>query len=351
MATTITEGLWRDFLATLREPRFDPHELRLSESGACPRKRVLAALGAPETHPAPEEDLGVLMAGHLLEEQVAARYREKYGARRVIVQREIRLPKLGASGHIDIWIPAIPLIVECKSTSIKHRDRLPFESHITQTQAYLHFWGRKHGCRRAEIAYIFRETLEMAAFPVVYDPWIGQRIEVETLSLRLAINTLRGMPIEQALAHEDMPPAQEYTGAFPCRWGSNGDERFCPFYGYCAARAEEEKAPVEEPDLADLLRRLRAARDGAAEAKSAAKTHEEIAKALEAQVHAALDAKGYKSCEIEAGGVRFSRKWVEGKTSYDVAKAVEAGVLSSEVLSLLEPYKKQSRGYWSVSVK
>lgn len=346
---SLTEGLWSDFLASLQQSRFDPHELRLSESGACPRRRVLAALGVPETHPAPTTDLGILMAGHILEDQVAARYREKYGARHVIRQREIRLPRLGASGHMDIWIPMIPLIVECKSTSIKHRDRLPFEGHLAQTQAYLHFWGRKHRCNRAEIAYLFRETLEIAVYPVVYDPWIGQRIEAETLSLRLIIDELRRIPIEQALAHKDLPPVLERTDQFPCRWWSNGDARYCPYYGYCAK--QEQARVTEEPDLADLLKRLKAAREEAARAKTVARTQEEVAKALEAQVHAALDAKGYSSCEIEAGGVCFRRTYVEGKITYNVAKAVEAGALSAETLALLEPYKKQSRGYWSVTVK
>jgi len=350
----ITLQLWEQSLEALKDPKFRPDELRLSESGHCMRKRFLSALGFEPTHPEGDDNLGVLHGGHILEAQVVEMYKRRFGGRRVVTQRVIHLPFYNATGHIDIWIPSLPLIVEVKSTSVAARDSLPRDEHLDQVQSYLHFWGMGHGCKDAELAYIFRETLEMVVFPVVYDPATGQRIEQELEELKARLDYARDA-MDQGVSKETLltwpeitPEVTNSPNGWPCSWWRNGERRYCPFFGYCHAQ-EEPEPPQEVPDLADLLARLKAAKERVKEAQAQVEEAKALADILEAEVHQALDRLGLN--EVQADGVQFKRTFVQGRTTYAIDKAIKAGVLDEQTLARLEAYKSVGRGYWRTTIK
>jgi hypothetical protein len=82
--------------------KFDPTELRLSESAGCARRWVLTALEFPATHPETNHNAGILHAGHILEARVVEAYRRRFGARLAYVSREKSPPvpnHLKDTGH------------------------------------------------------------------------------------------------------------------------------------------------------------------------------------------------------------------------------------------------------------
>jgi CRISPR/Cas system-associated exonuclease Cas4 (RecB family) len=205
-----------------RQPRFPSSELRLSETGDCPRKRVLLAIGAQPTHHLPEESLRTMETGRLWEEWLVARIREtvKFIDTQVVVETPY-----GATGHIDIVVAAPDgwVIVEVKAVS-QWAKELPDPRHVAQVQAYLHFWGRHHGVTRAQIVYIHRET-GGGPFPydIEYSPAMGQAIEEALAELRAMVEAQRVPDI----------PAEMERDKFPCYFRTKTHEVHCQFYGHC----------------------------------------------------------------------------------------------------------------------
>lgn len=212
-----------------RRPKFNPAEFRLSESGDCRRKRVLKAMGVDPTHTAPEETFRTMETGHLWENWLVERIRER--GLPVATQVVVETP-YGASGHIDAVVvtDAGKLIVECKAVSQWAKD-LPDARHVQQVQAYLHFYGRQRGITQAEIVYIHRENgAGPFPYPVEYDPEAGAAIEAELRELRAHVERKDPPQIPDGMAADK----------FPCYYKTRQYEVHCPFWGHCWAPPVEK---------------------------------------------------------------------------------------------------------------
>lgn len=207
-----------------REPRYDHRELRLSETGDCARKRVLKAMGVPQTHQIPEAALRVMETGNLWEQWLIKRIEETAIA--FSAQVEVRT-MYGASGHIDLMVLGGdgPEINEVKAVSMWAK-AMPDPKHVDQVQAYLHFHGRHHRIARARILYIHRDNGQGPfEYVIDYDPARGAAIEAD-----LAI--LRGM-----VDAGDVPPIPEghTPTSFPC-WYESKQQKYqvhCQWFGHC----------------------------------------------------------------------------------------------------------------------
>ncbi len=221
-------------------PKFNPHEIRLSESGACPRMRVARAMGLPGA-PRDEEDLAtaaILEAGHWWESYVVARLKEMLGAGALDTQALVK-HKYGV-GHIDIYIVPMRRIVEVKSTSeAAERFGLPKEGHLLQLQSYLHFFRDREEGRAldGEIIYQLRGGggLAWRSYHVPYDPDTGRGIE-EELDRIAALAAAGELPPR---------PPEAVPDKFPCGWRSRYSVGQCAWHHLCwgAALPDGEPAP------------------------------------------------------------------------------------------------------------
>lgn len=219
------------YYAKAREPKFDPTELRLSETGDCPRKRVLKALGFEPTHPISDEALRTMEAGKMWEDWLIGRICAEWPD--VETQVVVETP-YGASGHIDALLlgpvdPA-PLIVEVKAINQwTPSHTLPKPEHLDQVMAYLHFYGRQHGIRHGLLVYIHRENgAGPFEHPITYDPEHGERIERDLAALRYTIDFGEGIGTPEGMVAD----------RFPCSWTSRTGGGHCIYYGRCWAKAE-----------------------------------------------------------------------------------------------------------------
>jgi hypothetical protein len=202
-------------------PKYDPRELRLSETGDCPRKRVLKAQGKPVTHQSSDDALRTMETGNLWEHWLA----ERIGAVTPILPQVVVTTPYGASGHIDLLarIDGQELILEIKAVS-QWTKVLPDPRHVQQVQAYLHFYGRQNGISRAQLLYIHRENgAGPFIHPITYDPAEGERIERELQALRVTIDAGADCQIPDGMQADQ----------FPCSWSSRTGGGHCAYYGYC----------------------------------------------------------------------------------------------------------------------
>ncbi len=333
-AGTISADLIRRRMAEVLEDRFDSREFRLSESGACPRKRVARALGIQGDEP-DESDAAYFERGNIVEQWVVSLYRAEF-PRRCRTQVEVRTPT-GEVGHIDLTFPAERRIVEVKSVSVGARE-LPRPEHVRQVQAYLHFARDARGERKfdlGELVYVrWGAGLDPEVHPVRYNPELGQAIETE---LRL---------LHDYRDRGELPevPACHKPERYPCSWRNRWGVVKCPYWPMCWADAEAVP-PLEAPEVAeevaryaDLDAKLRAARQTADDLEAAVKVIRE-------RLAAVLDA--HEARRLAAGGYVVTRTPVEGRVSYDLAAAITAGVVTEAALA---PFRKVSTGYdrWSV---
>ncbi|PSR24734.1 MAG: hypothetical protein C7B47_14075 [Sulfobacillus thermosulfidooxidans] len=336
-----TERLQQAHLeAVLTGPsKFNPHEIRLSEAGQCPRRQTLRALGYVPTPPT-RRDLAIFETGHLAEDRIAALWEAQFPGQ---VQREVEVSTDFGVGHIDLWIAPLAHLVECKTTTEKRLHDLPLASHVAQVTLYLHFFGNAHGAT-AEISYLLKETGEIHSFPVVYDRDLARQLVIGLMEVQQAITLFR----------EPLPIPDAYQATqFPCAWHSPQGLRRCGFWDFCWGQqigtATEKTdtivvAPPLQPDVEEYaaLRTQQQALEG----------HLDIVKErrrmLEATFRDFLTAQG--ATALRAGEITVKRAVIPGRTTIDW-KAVLADGLVTE--SVLQPYQHTGAAYdrWTLRTR
>lgn len=333
--TTLAEKLVEARLSEVLESKFDSRELRLSESGACPRRRVARALGLPFDEDT-QEDAEYYERGNVNEAWVVQMFREAF-PRKCRTQVEVHTPT-GEVGHIDLWFPEQALVVEIKSVSLGAKE-LPRPEHVYQVQAYLHFYRDSKGRRKAskaEIVYIkWGAGLKCEAYPVLYDPEAGAKIEAELKTLHKYIerNELPAIP-------EGYKPEK-----YPCSWRNRQGIVRCPRWSACWESIEEVPA-LNAPELADDLARYYTIHNHLRELKASQKALESSLAILQQRLAAVFDA--HQVSEVQAGGYSLKRTHTAGRVSYDLAAAMKANVITPEQLA---GFEKVSAGYDTWTIK
>lgn len=237
LVSSITEAAIAARRQARSRPKFDPTEIRLSESGGCPRQQLLRVTGAEETHPQPAEARLLMETGDVWERMVVESLIDYLGPDRVKMQVEILTPH-DSHGHIDAVITLDDgnrRLVECKATKAGSRKFLPNERNVRQLQAYLHYYGRHHGITRGELIYVLRETGETVPFILTYDPRLGADIDRE--QKHLAALKVTGEVPDVA---SDMK-----ADKFPCYYKTRDYEVHCPYHGHCWSAKGERRAPQQ----------------------------------------------------------------------------------------------------------
>ncbi|HHV62347.1 MAG TPA: hypothetical protein GXX51_06885 [Firmicutes bacterium] len=334
-AVAITQGLIERKMQEVLQSDFDPREFRLSESGACPRKRVARVLGYPAEEP-DEEDAAYFERGNIVEAWVVSLYREAF-PRRCRTQVEVRTPT-GEVGHIDLWFPAEKRIVEVKSVSIGARE-LPRPEHVAQVQAYLHFFRNSRGERKAEnaeIVYIkWGAGLQSEVFPIMYDPVQGEKIEQELRRLHEYRDRGELPPL----------PRDAKPEAYPCSWRNRAGQVKCPYWSMCWTDAKN-LPPLDGEAMADKVTRYAEICEKLRAAKAVVDDLEGAKRLLEQYFSPVMDASGADA--LRASGYLLKRTKIAGHISYDVKAAIAAGVVSEQAL---EPFKKESAGSFRWSLR
>lgn len=331
---TITSHLVTSRMEAVLKSKFDPKEFRLSESGACPRKRVARVLGLPAGENT-TEDAEYFERGNVNEQWIVQMYREEF-PRRCRTQVEVRTP-FGDVGHMDITFPAERRVIEVKSVSLGAKE-LPRPEHVRQLMAYLHWWVDSKGNRKAdsgEIVYVkWGAGLKVEAYPVLYDPGMGREIEEE---LRL---------LHTYADREELPsiPEGHKPEKYPCAWRNKAGEVKCPYWETCWQDAATAPA-VDAPEVADTLERYFGLADTLKSLKVSVGEVEGAIDLLRQRVGVVLDA--HKADSAKAGRYTVKRTKVPGRTSYDIAAALKVGAVTGEQLA---PFTKTSDGYerWSI---
>jgi len=318
----------------LEDDTFDPSELRLSQSGACRRKRVARALGIEGTS-FDETDAGYFERGNVIEAWVVSLFREAY-PRRCRTQVDVTTPT-GETGHIDLWFPKERRIIEVKSVSFGARE-LPRPEHVMQVQAYLHFFRDAKGERKArlaEIVYVrWGAQLEAEVYPVRYDPEYGRLIEAE-------LEALHGYLERRVLP--DIPFGHK-PEAYPCSWRNRAGVVKCEYWDLCWTNVETAP-PLDAPAVADDVKRYADLDHQLRTHKAAAKDIESAIGTIRERIGAVMTAHGAK--RLAAAGYVVSRTPVEGRTSYDIRAALKAGAVDEEILA---PFTRKAAGYdrWTI---
>lgn len=124
LAHPTTEWLHTVHLQDLQAQNpFDPHEIRLSATGGCPRQQTLRILDY-EADPPSAQQLSIFHAGHYWEDYLASLWEARYPGQ---INRQVTVETAWGTGHIDLWIEPIHHLVECKTSTSKRRDDLPLE--------------------------------------------------------------------------------------------------------------------------------------------------------------------------------------------------------------------------------
>ena len=316
---------------------FDPHEIRLSEAGQCPRRQTLRALDyVPGPHTL--RDLAIFETGHLEEERITAMWATRFTPDQLIREVEVRT-EFGV-GHIDLWVEPIHHLVECKTTTEKQIPRLPLQSHVAQVTMYLHFFGNARNAT-AEISYRIKETGQIKSFPVVYDRQYARQLIAGLMEVQAAITILR----------EPLPIPDDYQAtSYPCAWYTKDGLVRCGFWEYCwgqqitTAAEKKDVVAIVPPLAADALEYadLRIKQSALEEQIALLDVRRD---ALEAGFGDVLDDRGANL--LRAGDLTLKRSQINGRTTTNVNAAIADGVVSEAVL---KPYQKTSPGYarWSV---
>lgn len=347
MALSLTEEVISGRLKDVLLPRFDSAEFRLSETGACPRLRVLRAQGYEEA-PNTEEDARYFERGHVAEAWVISQYKRRY-PRRTRTQVKVYTP-FGDVGHIDLWVPFARKVVEVKSVSRSVFDNtslLPREKDMLQVQAYLHFFRERDRYAsirsdNAELAYIDMDTFRVVVYPVKRISWLGCDIykQLKELHKHVEAGTL--------------PPVTYYPDEEPCLIYTPSGAKRCSFWEHC--HIEDDlgltfiaDGPEGFGELAsDYMELKREIDDRKKQSETVIKELEEALAKLRERLELGLDR--LKADEMNAGPFRVKRTWVDGRASWDVMRAFEAGIIDDNVLSQLSAYKRVGKGYFRFTV-
>ncbi len=318
--------------------KFDPHEIRLSEAGQCPRRQTLRALGYVATPPTLRE-MAIFETGHLAEERITALWEKQFPVPDQLV-REVEVRTEFGVGHIDLWIEPIKHIVECKTTTEKRLKDLPLQSHVAQVTMYLHFYGNERGAT-AEISYLIKETGEIKSFPVTYDRQYARQLIVGLMEVQAAITMLR----------EPLPIPEDYQAtSYPCAWYTPQGLRRCGFWEHCwgsqvATVVEKKDVVAVVPPLAEDIKEYAKLRSHQLLLESQIDLIKVRRDALEAGFGDILDDR--QANVLRADDVAVSRSVINGRTTTDIKAAIADGVITEDVI---KPYQKTSEPYsrWTV---
>lgn len=322
----LLERLFNQRLQREVASKFDSRELRLSESGGCPRLRAAKLSGAVDDE-RDTWDARYFLAGRLIEREVRSWFSQEFPRR---CRQEVEVTHPLGKGHIDLWFPAMRWIVEIKATLAPDAAGLPRQTHVKQATSYLHFFRDADGRRRADyatIAYlILGRPIQLRPFPVVYRPELGEAIEREMAE------------IARYAADGTLPEAPEEYSPFapPCRWKMAGKSRLCPLWDQCwreevtGGQADKDTVLLEG-DLAALATEYVANWHEKHEAERQA---EEIAATLNEHKEAitsALLALGAKKGKV--GDVTLTRIEQKGRTTYHVPDAILCGAIEETTMA------------------
>ena len=323
-------------LADAATQTFDPHEIRLSEAGQCGRRQTLRALDYVPTPPTPRQ-LAIFRAGHAIEDWMLRHWEAAYPGQ---VQHQIAVTTPFGVGHIDGWVTPIHHLVECKSTTRKHRDHLPMSSHVDQVTLYLHFWGQAREAT-AEIAYYLKETGEIVSCPVTYDPDRAARLIAGLQEVQAAITILEDpLPI---------PPGFQST-QFPCAWHTDDGLERCGFWAYCwgdqmTPGADGDALTLNAPALAEEVLQYQAVRQRYDAAQAQLRSLEAERKLYEATFRDLM--LPHQARRLQSGEWVVRRTPIAGRTTTDVEQMVADGLIDRDTLAA---YQSQAPGYdrWDV---
>ena len=316
--------------------KFDPHEIRLSEAGQCPRRQTLRALGFVPTPPTLRE-MAIFETGHLAEERITALWEQRYPGqteREVLVQTEFGV------GHIDLWVPPAARLVECKTTTEKRLKDLPLSSHVAQVTMYLHFWGNARQAT-AEISYLIKETGEIHSYPVTYDRQYARELIVGLMEVQAAIQ----------LTREPVPIPDDYQATqYPCAWYTPQGLRRCGFWDYCwgthvTTMAEKKDVVAVVPPLAADLAEYARIRQQQQALKAQSDLLDVRRDALEAGFVDILTSR--QATVLRAGDVSVKHTLMPGRITTRIQDAIADGVVSE---AAIKPYLKigQPSHRWTV---
>ena len=316
--------------------KFDPHEIRLSEAGQCPRRQTLRALGCVPTPPSLRE-MAIFETGHLAEERITALWDAQFPGQ---LQREVEVQTEYGVGHIDLWVEPIHHLVECKTTTEKRLKDLPLSSHVAQVTMYLHFFGNAREAT-AEISYLIKETGEIHSYPVTYDRQLARTLIVGLMEVQAAI----------VMAHEPLPIPEEYQATqFPCAWYTPQGLQRCPFWDYCwgqqlTTQPNKTEVVVHAPPFAADVAEYATVRQQQAALKAQTDLLGVRRQSLEAGFTQVLDDQ--QGTALEAGGITVRRTAVAGRVTVRIDNAIADGVVTREAMA---PYLTTGQSWhrWTV---
>lgn len=206
--------------------------VRMSEMGGCGRKQTLRLSGYKAEYPT-AFDKERFQKGLLWEEIIAAVWDAEFPG---LVKRGVEVISPYGTGEIDLWIPHLPHLVECKTTKPSNEPYLPMQEHMIQVQCYLHFFGKEHGVTEGELSYALKDEDDLYAsrvrsFAVEYDPELASMLEDEMKRIHRHGLLKRVLPIPEA-----------YTeNRFPCAWRvGTPDAGSCAYYRRCWSESAVE---------------------------------------------------------------------------------------------------------------
>ena len=344
---TLAELALSDRFDEVKQSDFDTTEFRLSETGQCQRKRMLKALRyKPEEVSQAEAEY--FERGNTLENWLVNQIVAKY-PRKTRKQQKVITP-WGDVGHIDIWFPnppdKPPTIIEVKSVSEKARYyNLPYDDHVSQVQAYMHFLRNSQGvrrCNRAEIIYIFfGRRFTYKTFVVPYDELKGKKIEKELQQLHQWKNEGYIPPIP-----EDKKPFE-----YPCFWTTSDDEEHtCPMYRYCwgpevvETEGVQKYEPVDDPAIKELFAQYKQVQSEYSRANKEVNRLKTQKKNLEAALKKAYDLRNTDS--LVANNLQLKRVKISGRTYWDPEKAYKLGLINEDILNSIKSVSSQGSSYY-----
>lgn len=217
---TAADALKQSYAAEVAR-RLEEHAvngLYLSDSGRCPRMRVLKALNVPHRGPSAREIeitmLGDVIHDYLWQHRIAKVWPD--------AEREVWLDTPYGRARMDAVVPSENLIVEIKKAKSQDIEHLPKREHVVQLQAYMHFSSYKRGVLLYAVLGLGWSEL---AFDVPYEPSTGAAIEAELDYLRSLIEK-----------HEPPPVPSGYVPTrYPCSWYDKelGVRHWCGYGLHC----------------------------------------------------------------------------------------------------------------------
>ena len=216
---------------------YETHNLRLSETGRCPRFRHLSANDVEATDDA-NLPWGILEFGNKWEDALMERLCERDSG----WNRQLEVSLFGVLGHVDGWNEEKKHLLEVKTVSRGARKFLPNKDNLLQLAAYAasEVDGKPLAPTQATLLYCFREDpAQMVEFN-----WDCESNEFKGFMMNSARITSQALTTLD-LTTPDIPDG--YTSKkYPCTWRTMHYEYHCPYWTHCWGDSGEEQAL--EPD-------------------------------------------------------------------------------------------------------